>query len=129
MSALPSADELFLDQLHRYHKCPNCGRESDFVVQGGKIVELLTDKQLDIDRSKFAAEQKIKNWTKALLTWINTWVDTHTNVTPAGPIEPPQEKDTSCGGYNCTNHTCMGASCAHCKGTGRCPEFDHGESK
>ena len=28
----------------------------------------------------------------------------------------------SCGGYQCAHHTCTGASCSHCGGTGRCPE-------
>jgi hypothetical protein len=28
----------------------------------------------------------------------------------------------SCGGWQCTHHTCTGASCSHCGGTGRCPE-------
>ena len=28
----------------------------------------------------------------------------------------------TCGGYQCTHHTCAGASCSHCGGTGRCPE-------
>ena len=28
----------------------------------------------------------------------------------------------SCGGWQCTHHTCTGASCTHCGGTGRCPE-------
>jgi len=91
-------------------------------------------------------EEILKGWPSeqkyqliGLLRDLWAWLTGHTNVTPGGPTEPPTDLRSvcprtgkvrdgdlkyagSCGGWQCTHHTCTGASCSHCGGTGRCPE-------
>jgi hypothetical protein len=95
-------------------------------------LEKESEKILDRWASKEGSFRKL---TRDLWVWLNT----HTHGKSEVPTEPPTDIRSecprtgnirdgdlkyagTCGGYQCTHHTCAGASCSHCGGTGRCPE-------
>ena len=125
--------------IYAEHKCPGCGMELSFIVDNGMILRVPSKEEDDAQRRRVMSwdfergrpEKGCTSVFRDLWAWL-------IGKTPGRPTSPTDFRSVcprtgkirdgdlkyagTCGGYQCTHHTCAGASCSHCGGTGRCPE-------